>query len=639
MKMLTGETGSVQPIGATVIVSSLSSHLEDSGSNVPAAGARWQSVWLVLLISLVTLLNAIKPIHIDDTAFYASALQISRHPLDPYGFTIFWAQWPEPAIRELCTPVLPYWWAIAIRLFGTSPVMWKIWLLPFVALFVISLHRLFRRFARGMEMPLVLLTVLSPTFLPALNMMMDIPAMALGLAACVIAMRAIDTDSYSLASFAGLLAGLAIETKYTAALFPAVIVVYGILQRRTWLGVLPAFIAAAMFIAWEAIIFGRYGASQFVFYLNLKDSMKGFVSKDQMLVALPLLIGALTPMIGLLGLAALDVPGWALVIGAVGVVIAYAAVSYAIVAVGFYLVLGVVMSAVVARVVYTLTRRRDKDDLFVILWLALELVGFIFVSPFAASRRLMGLVVVITLVVGRLARRTKLRPRRRAMVNWIVAGGVCMGLGFYALDLTEALAQKHALEEAAAIVEAHRRPGQTVWFGGHWGFQFYAEQAGFQPIIPDNSNLKRGDLVVFPHPLIDAQRVMLPSSCVEEIQRIQIDDAVPLSTVPFYYSTSVPVQYRLRPRVTVSILRVTKDYTPLTTYAWKIIADWAINRNRPLPPASIRALLMTMDEVDPSTARKLGDAIITGAPAALNASLNDPDPDVREAAQKLLQSH
>jgi hypothetical protein len=307
--------------------------------------------------------------------------------------------------------------------------------------------------------------------------------------------------------------------------------------------------------------------------------------------------------------------------------------------VGSFLILGAAVSAALALVIYALAKRRDWDDLFVLLWLALELVGFLFVSPFAASRRAMGLVVVITLVVGRLGRRVQLLPRRRAAVNWIVAASVAMGFGFYALDLIEALAQKHAIQEAATITDTLRRPGQTVWFGGHWGFQFYAEQLGFHPIIPDHSNLKRGDLVIFPHPLIDAQRVMLPSYGVEEIQRVQIDDSVPLSTVPFYYGSCTPVQYRLRPRATVSILRVIKDYVPLTSYAWETIADWAINRRRPLPALSIRALLMTTGQVDPETARKLGDAIFTGAPVALRESLDDPDPKVRESARKVLESH
>src|SRR5580704_8079734 len=128
-------------------------------------------------------MNAIKPLHMDDGAFYANAVQSAHHPLDPYGFTAFWAQWPEPGNWAVCPPMLPYWWGLGIHLFGDWPLMWKLWLLPLVAVFVFSLHSLFRRFSPGMEMPLVWMTALSPAFLPALNLMLDIPAIALGLAA------------------------------------------------------------------------------------------------------------------------------------------------------------------------------------------------------------------------------------------------------------------------------------------------------------------------------------------------------------------------------------------------------------------------------------------------------------------------
>src|SRR6516165_8430614 len=91
---------------------------------------------ILLLAGLFTLLNGLKPLHMDDTAYYYYAAQIAKHPLDAYGFTIFWRQRPEPAHEVLAPPLLPYWWAAAIRLFGERPFLWKLWLLPFSLLFV-----------------------------------------------------------------------------------------------------------------------------------------------------------------------------------------------------------------------------------------------------------------------------------------------------------------------------------------------------------------------------------------------------------------------------------------------------------------------------------------------------------------------
>jgi hypothetical protein len=604
-----------------------------------AAPDRREWIWLALLVLLVTVLNAIKPLHIDDAAFYPNAKQTAEHPLDPYGFTAFWSQWPEPGIWQLCPPVLPYWWAIAIRLFGNSPVMWKLWLMPFVAVFVVSLHRLFRRFAHGMEMPLLLLTVLSPTFLPALNLMMDIPALALGLASLCIGLRAIDDDSISLSIFSGVLAALAMETKYTAAIVPAAVLIYAMLHRRLWFGILPGLIAAILFAMCEGLIFHRYGVSQFVFYLNLHESMKGLGTKDLMWSAVPVLLGALIPMIGLLGLASLNLPRAGLVLVAAGVLVGYVAIAFTMVATLSFAILGIGVCAVVVMVVYDLAKDSDVDDVFVILWLALELVGCIAISPFAASRRTMGLVVVVTVVVGRLAARVNLPQRRRGIIRWIVGGSVALGLGYYFLDLAGALAQKHAVEQSAAVVDSLKQPGQKVWFVGHWGFQYYAEQAGYQPVVPDHSVLRAGDWLIYPHPLIDAQHATIPPDDVDEIQTILIDDGVPLSTVPFYYGGGVPVEHRRHPRVTVSIYRVKSEFVPLTNYLPQFVTDWAIDRRRPLPPASMNVLLRLMEQTDPATAGRVGKAILDSGPAALAEGLSDADPAVRQTARKLLQSH
>ncbi|MGC8642170.1 MAG: hypothetical protein ACP5XB_20085, partial [Isosphaeraceae bacterium] len=95
---------------------------------------------LVLLAVVYTLAGAIKPLHIDDAAYYRYAAQAASHPLDPYGFEILWYQSPQPAFQLLAPPLLPYWWSCAIRLFGDRPFLWKLWLFPFSALFVFALH-------------------------------------------------------------------------------------------------------------------------------------------------------------------------------------------------------------------------------------------------------------------------------------------------------------------------------------------------------------------------------------------------------------------------------------------------------------------------------------------------------------------
>src|SRR5437667_157166 len=78
--------------------------------------ARWGH--LVALALLLTGLNALKPPVVDDGYFLRYAQHIAAHPLEPYGFDLCSWDWREPAMTQICPPVLPYWLALGIRLFG-----------------------------------------------------------------------------------------------------------------------------------------------------------------------------------------------------------------------------------------------------------------------------------------------------------------------------------------------------------------------------------------------------------------------------------------------------------------------------------------------------------------------------------------
>ena len=165
-----------------------------------------------LLSALLCLANVCKPLVVDDTAYYAYAAHIAEHPLDPYGFTIFWYQQPQPATEVLAPPVFCNWWALGIRMFGDSPVLWKLWLWPWCLLFAAAVVELCRRFARPVAVPTAWFIVGSPTVLPALNLMLDIPALALSLAAIALFLRVRLTNTLGGALTVGLLTAAAIET-------------------------------------------------------------------------------------------------------------------------------------------------------------------------------------------------------------------------------------------------------------------------------------------------------------------------------------------------------------------------------------------------------------------------------------------
>jgi hypothetical protein len=275
--------------------------------------------WAVVTALAVayTTLNALKPLQVDDAAYYYFAAHTAHNPADPYGFNVFWYERPEPANSVLAPPVLPYWWAAGIRLFGEWPFCWKLWLLPFSLLFAFSLYALFRRFARGLELPLIVFTLFSPTFLPSLNLMLDVPALALGLAALNVFFKACETNSLCRALVAGLLSGLAMQTKYTGVLAPAVMLLHALIFTlasfgspfpkrfaRLGLAVVAASFAFLLFIAWEACIAWRYGESHFLGQWRRHES-NPLEQLTEWLLPLVVLLGGVNAGGILLALAAL----------------------------------------------------------------------------------------------------------------------------------------------------------------------------------------------------------------------------------------------------------------------------------------------------------------------------------------------
>src|SRR5262245_21560389 len=157
---------------------------------------------------------------------------MAERPLDPYGFAVFWYQHPEPANHVLAPPVLPYYWALLHALAGERLGLVKLGLFPWAALLVWALYALGRRFCRGLAGWLPWLLLPSPLLLPSFNLMLDVPALALGLAALAVFLGAVDRRSYAGAAWAGLLAGLAMQTKYPAFLVPGAMLLYAAVRGR-----------------------------------------------------------------------------------------------------------------------------------------------------------------------------------------------------------------------------------------------------------------------------------------------------------------------------------------------------------------------------------------------------------------------
>jgi len=495
---------------------------------------------LSLLATVVTVLNAFKPLTVDDSVYYYYAAHIAEHPQDPYGFKLAGQQ---PANDVLAPPALLYWWGAGIRLFGERPFLWKLWLWPILLLLSLALYALFSRFAAGLQLPLTSLTLLSPTVLPTVNLMLDVPALALSLAALVLFFRSCDRQSVILALAAGVVGGLAMQTKYTAMLFPLTVLAYGMSRRQGGRGVVSAAVAVLLFGAWECFIARTYGESHF---LNATRS-RGATLGDKVRLVQPL-IGILGSTSAALLVVLLAGLGWparrvlslagltTVAVAAVAVVPDDGPVRLPLNAVVFGgLGLGVVVAVAAAlRRLWQLEpghpcpdRRRpwERVEVFLCAWLVLEVLGYFALSPYPAVRRVISLVVVATVVAGRQLSRAAADGNRPMVLRAAVGLSLALGLVGYGVDFATYDAEKEIVHVALGQIGAR----EGVWFVGHHGaFEFYAEHAGLRRRNASTPRPRPGDWLV----VIKKRGLYLtlfhPIDRCEAVARVQVDGPMPL---------------------------------------------------------------------------------------------------------------
>jgi hypothetical protein len=415
--------------------------------------------------------------------------------------------------------------------------------------------------------------------------MLDVPALSLALAALAVFLKACEGNSLRLALAAGLLAGVAAQTKYTAFLVPVTVLLYAFLFRRLRLALAAIPVAVLVFVSWEAYTAHCYERSHFLY--SLSENYTTFVSKAFMTFPAFAYLGGTCPALALIGFGA---AGWRpkTLLALAGTYILALAVLGAFpdavvdfpwqvgtyrdrVRVGdvVFSVLGPIfplaLLAVLGRLchcsrgrLYLLRNwRRYRIEWFLMFWLLWEIVGYYALSPFPAVRRILGIQVVSTLLISRLACWTCRAPARRLLVRRLVAAGVVLGLSFHLFDYLDAAAEKQAAQDAAALpLEA----GKTRWFVGHWGFQYYAELAAMRPVEVGRSVLCQGDLLIVPQRNLNQQPLAVPVLQTELIATITVKDVVPLRTLPGFYGGRLPVNHKEGPRLTVRAYRVLSDF-------------------------------------------------------------------------------
>lgn len=541
------------------------------------AVSRRTTATLLGVAALFTLLNAAKPMTIDDAVFYYFARQIAEHPADPYGFEIFWEDSPKPALHEVAPAVQLYWWAAGLAVLGDAPLLWKLWLFPFAIVLTVALHGLFRRIAPGLELPLVWMTAFSPAVLPNFNLMLDVPALALGLFALERFARACDSGNWRAALLAGGLAGLAMQTKYTSVTLGGALLAYGWIFGSRRLAFAAATAATAIFVGWECVLIAKYGESQFLQVLLKGQGSGSFHGGFELVRGLVAILGAVAPGIAVLACVAMRVSPRALGVAIAAVVVVFAAIpalsAPPVAAVVFspklgttnaelflFIPLGLFGVAMFVALFRVLTRGAPaRTGRFLLAWLSIEVMGFALLNPFMAARRTMGICVVLIAAAGAVAARRGIGARN-GRLRLAVGFGIALGCLFQTTDILDAVVRRSAAPRIAEQLKAlGAAPGEeTVWVAGHWGYQFYTERLGMRQLIAGESQLARGDWVVVADGLA-RQSVPRIQHASASLAKFSISNPWPWSTVPWAYVGPISIRRQPKAQLIISIHRMLAD--------------------------------------------------------------------------------
>jgi 4-amino-4-deoxy-L-arabinose transferase-like glycosyltransferase len=470
--------------------------------------------WALVLAIACLAPFANKAFHIDDTLFLRAAEHIQKHPINFYGFTMNWFGTPMPMIRCFDNPPLAcYYMALVASVAGWSEVtMHLAFLIPALAA-VWGTFSLARNYC---SRPIVAaaVAVLTPVFLiSATTVMCDVMLLAFWVWSLVLFERGLQKNDWRPFLISGLLAGLAVLTKFTALALIPLLGAYGFIRyRRLGWWILPPLIVVLFAGAYELATYRLYGrgllftatalASEdrsarqggvmvknilglgFVggsflttlFYVPLLWSRRRIFLGACMFVACMLLlprVGQLKPFLWRDGHL-----NW------------LTSIASALFTVGgIHLILLAWAD---------FWERRDPTSFLLVVWI---LGIFVFATTLNWTINGRSLLPMLPAVGILVARRLELRtnpsePRRAWQILWPALPAAAVSLLLVQADYNLADTNRVAAAELCAKYLKH---GNGLYFEGHWGFQYYMEKLGAKAMDVSVPKLDSGDILILPN--------------------------------------------------------------------------------------------------------------------------------------------
>ncbi len=470
----------------------------------------------LLIVAVVTVVVlapfAGKAFNIDDTLFLWTAKRILKSPLDAFGFSGNWAGRLSPAIDIIKNPPgASYYMAAWAALLGfTEKGLHAAFMLPALAV-SLGTYVLAKRYT-SMPLAAALVAALSPVFMVSANTVMcDMLMLAFWVWAVVLWVRGIEKDAPVTLLASGALVALSALTKYFGVSLIPLLVVYALLERkplRLWApGLL---VPVAALLAYQSATASMYGRGLLFDAASYATGIQTSAGPGVVIKALTGLsftggcfIASLfyAPFIwsrkAFIAGAAVTVAGFAVLLGMSSLGAAPMVIEGVVrwpLALQFAL-FAAAGANVVLFSIQDIMASRDSGSALLVFWVFGVLVFTVFFNWTINGRSVLPLIPpAAILLVRKVERRGHGEP---GMARFFLPLIPCL-LVTVAVTWADFSLAGSARSAARYITGQYAPAGRTIWFEGHWGFQYYMEQGGARAVEWGTSQIRRGDVVVFP---------------------------------------------------------------------------------------------------------------------------------------------
>ncbi len=478
------------------------------------AGSDQLLVILITLVCLVPFLN--KAFHVDDPLFIWTAKQITTHPFDFYGFTVNWYGTVSPMAEITKNPPgVCYYLALAGGLFGWSEfALHSTLLIPCVAA-ALAMFYLARLFC---SKPLLatLAGVLTPVLLvSATSVMCDVTMLALLTWSVFFWIRGIRTNRQRDFFFSAMMITACSLTKYFGMALLPLLIAYAIAKKRKlglwtcYLLIPVTFLAGYQWIT--HIFYGRGLLGDAALYATRHQPIDYLAFFSKALITLsftggcfasvffyiPLLWSRrgylIASMLMMLFLVTL------VFIQKAGTVSLYDGTSVK----WFFLIQLAVMVmtgvSIIALALGDFLNSRNAESFLLLLWILGTFIFAGFVNWTINARSILPMAPAVgILLMRKVEQHSNSRERRRGILGtaWPLIPGMCIAIMVSWSDYRWAETARKAAFEISRTFE--KRGDRTLWFLGHWGFQYYLETFNGKAIDLKHQKALPGDIVIIP---------------------------------------------------------------------------------------------------------------------------------------------